>query len=59
MLIISSPDSGLSWGEPRSVAESVRADGKVLAFFGMVNGVQLRCASHDNLAQIAQLGPEI
>jgi len=34
MLIMDSTTQGRSWGAPRSIAESVRADGKVLAFFG-------------------------
>eukprot|EP01045_Picozoa_sp_COSAG04_P006579 COSAG04_NODE_326_length_16774_cov_39.129115_3_plen_179_part_00 len=34
MLIMDSTTQGRSWGAPQSIAESVRADGKVLAFFG-------------------------
>ena len=39
MLIMDSTTQGRSWGAPRSIAESVRADGKVLAFFGALTTI--------------------
>ena len=37
MLIIASKDEGRIWGGPRKINRSVRADGKIREFFGMVD----------------------
>lgn len=56
MLIITSSDGGKTFGAPRSVAESVRATGLVMSFFGMVNGVQLASPTAGHAGRIVLPG---